>query len=299
MSKDDWVGILIIIGIVAVALFGGSGALTGPVSNSNTNTPPPQTQEQQNQNIAQQIREAEIQVKDLEKQIKLAQEAKVNSQYKDIVDLVYVNSSTDVSGEYISIRVSSIASTSIPVTGWTIKSLNSGTSVTIPKATYLYYSGTVNTEENIYLQKNDTLYLVSGYSPVGASFKVNKCSGYLSQFQTFNPYLYSSCPRPRDENLSSIPKTTINDACLDYIETYPRCKVQTAPLPQNWSSECRNFIYNTINYPSCVNTHRYDADFYQNEWRVYLKRNSPLWKSTRENLVLYDNLGKIVDTLTY
>ncbi len=157
----------------------------------------------------------------------------------------------------------------------------------------------LNTEDTIMLTGGDTLYLVTGISPNGASFKVNKCSGYLGQFQIFVPYLNNICPLPKDEDLSSIPNLVINDACFDRIDTMSRCRIQTAPLPQNLSSECTNFILNKINYPSCVNIHKNDKDFYQKEWRVYLGRSASLWKNKRETIVLYDSLGKIVDTLKY
>ena len=149
------------------------------------------------------------------------------------------------------------------------------------------------------ISAGDTAYLITGISPNGVSFKTNKCSGYLTQFQTFIPYISNSCPRPRDENLSAIPKIAVNDDCLDYIDSFPSCRVETQNLPVNWSYECKNFITQKINYPSCVNLHKGDKDFYQNEWRIYLKKSTSLWKSRRENIILYDNLGKIVDTLTY
>jgi hypothetical protein len=91
----------------------------------------------------------------------------------------------------------------------------------------------------------------------------------------------------------------INDACFDYIESMGQCRIQTETLPLNWSHECTNFIYNKINYPSCVNTHKNDKDFYQKEWRVYLKRSEKIWKEKRETIILYDDHGKIVDTLKY
>ena len=157
----------------------------------------------------------------------------------------------------------------------------------------------MNAEDDIVLTGGDILYLVTGVSPNGASFKVNKCSGYLGQFQTFVPYLTANCPLPKNEDLSGIPKLVINDACFDYINSMRSCKIQTKSLPVNWGSECINFIYNKINYPSCINTHKNDKDFYQREWRVYLKRSERLWKDKRETVVLYDNLGKIVSTLNY
>lgn len=294
MNKDDTLGIVVLLSIVAIGLFGGANKGVSLLNN----TSPNQTQAQKQADIQRQITDAEYKAEQLKKQVQLEEEKKYASVYKDIVDLSFVNRSTDPKQEYISIRVNN-AKTPINVTGWTLKSKSSGQSVTIPKGTYLFFTGTVNTKEDIYLNSGDTLYLVTGISPNGSSFKANKCSGYLNQFQTFTPYISTNCPIPRNEDLSSIPKTVNNDACLDYIDNFPGCRIQTETLPANWSYECTNFIYNKINYPSCVNTHKGDKDFYLKEWRVYLKRSERVWKDRREEIILYDNSGKIVDALSY
>lgn len=294
MKNDEWMGILVILGIIGIGLSSGSkgAGINGLVSNGQM------TPAQKQQNIAVEIQSLETQVNDLKKKVAEQEENKNTSIYKGKVSLSYVNRSTDPNQEYIVLRVNN-ATTTIPITGWTIKSLSSGTTITIPKATYLFFANTTNVEQDIYLTGNDTVYLVTGYSPNGASFKINKCSGYLNQFQTFIPYIGGSCPAPRDEDLSSIPNRVINDACLDYIQYFPSCRIQTTPLPQNWSTECYEFIYEKINYPSCVDTHKNDKDFYLNEWRVYLKRNDKIWKNSREEIVLYDKVGKVVSTLKY
>lgn len=291
MSKDDTIGIVILLSIITIALFGGAKGVS--VNNNVSKTP-----EQQQWQIQQQLNEAERKAEELKKQIALEEANKNASVYKDIVDLSFVSRSNDPKQEYVQIRVNTTKEP-INVTGWRLTSKSSGQTVTIPKGTYLFFTGTTNTEENIYLNSGDVLYLVTGISPNGASFKVNKCSGYLSQFQNFTPYLSTYCPQPRNEDLSSIPKTVNNDACLDYIDFFPSCRIQTETLPANWSYECTSFIYNKINYPSCVNTHKGDKDFYLKEWRVYLKRSERVWKDRREEIVLYDNNGKIVDTLIY
>lgn len=294
MSNDNWVGILIIVALIGIGLSStGKGPSNNTLISSNNSTPV-----QKQQDISREIKSVEKQVEELKKKIEAEEAKKTESIYKDKVTLGFVNRSTNPNSEYIIIRAKN-ATTTIPITGWTLKSKSSGVTVTIPKATYLYFADTSNVEQDIYISKNDVVYLVTGRSPNGASFKINKCSGYLTQFQKFIPSISNRCPLPRDEDLSSIPNRVINDACFDYIERMPRCRIQTAPLPQNWSAECYDFIYEEINYPSCVNTHKNDSDFYLGEWRVYLKRSESIWKRSREEIVLYDNVGKIVSTLKY
>lgn len=296
--KDSSLGIMVLMVIIAIALFGGSQGASNNGLFSNGNQTPVEKQA----NIQNQINTTQYKVDQLKKQVAEEEAKKTQSIYKDIVDLSYINHYGNASQEYIAIRVNGSATTSIPVTGWTIKSLASGISVKIPQGTYLFFAGSVNSEQNIYLSANDTLYLITGISPNGVSFKLNKCSGYLNQFQNFIPYIPSYCPAPRNENLSSIPRSGYNDTCFDYIDTMPACRIQTDPLPpgsQKWSVECTDFIYKKINYPSCVDTHKNDKDFYQNEWRVYLKRSETLWKNSREDIVLLDQYGKIVDEIKY
>ena len=294
-GKDTFVGVIVILGIIAIALFGGSknAGSNGLLSSGNA------TPEQKRQDVAKEIQKTQAKVDILKKQIQAEEDKKTQSRYKGVVSLSYVNRSTDPSREYLTIRVDNKATTTIPVTGWRLTSTNTGNSVAIPKGTYLFFTGVLNSEEDIYLTGGDTLYLVTGISPNGVSFKSNKCSGYLTQFQTFVPYISNICPLARDEGVESIQKIVSNDACLDYINSYPRCRTETKNLPVTWTYECKHFITDKLSYPSCVNSHKNDKDFYQHEWRIYLKRSAVLWKDRRENIILYDNLGKVVSTLTY
>ncbi|MEQ1500467.1 MAG: hypothetical protein ABL917_03815 [Parcubacteria group bacterium] len=292
--KDDSLGILVIIGLILIAL-----ASNQSRNNSSQNgTVFYNTQNDPQKTVQENILDKQNQVQILQNKLETERVKNNESKYKGIVTLNYPVRSTDPKQEYISIKVNNTPN-GILVTGWKLVSSTTGTSVSIPKASYLLFTTTQNTEENIYLRGGDTLYLVTGISPNGSSFKINKCSGYLAQFQTFNPSLNNDCPAPRNENLSSIPRTSANDACLDYLDSFPSCRIQTETLPLNWGYECKNFIYEKLNYNSCINTHKNDADFYKNEWRVYLKRSDSIWKEKRETITLYDNDGRIVDSIKY
>ena len=54
-----------------------------------------------------------------------------------------------------------------------------------------------------------------------------------------------------------------------------------------------------INYNSCIDKHKNDENFYRGEWRVYLSRDTELWKSKREVIKLIDEKGKDIGTITY
>jgi len=289
--KDDVVGFLIILGIIAISLYGGIGN-SEKASQSPTKPVVVQTKEEK-------IKTTEKQIDELKQQVKNEEDKKNKSEYADIVTLSSLYKSNNPDLEHITIKVSTGAKVNIPVTGWTLTSTMGGITVAIPKGNYLFFAGMPNSEENIILSEGDVMYVVTGYSPIGISFQTNKCSGYLDQFQKFTPYLKSECPRPKDEDLSSIPDTVNNYDCLNYINSFPRCKISTKELPRTWSYECTSFIKDKINYPSCISVHKNDPDFYKNEWRVYLKRSEPVWNFKKQIITLYDNKGKVVDTIKY
>lgn len=303
---NTWVGIIVLLGIIFIGMYGGAMNQPGgafhiqPIFQFASTT----TQNVNSVEITSDIIYPDQVASNSSSQSSGSSNSQntvdpLRSKYADLIYISNVSRYGDQNSEYVQLQTRGNASTTIPITGWVIKSESSGQEVTIPKATYLYFAGSVNSEENVVLSGNETAYLITGYSPNGYSFKLNKCSGYLSQFQTWNPYLPYSCPAPKNEDTSSIPKTLNNDACFDYIDYMPSCRIQTEPLPQNWSYECTNFIYSKINYPSCINTHKNDKDFWIGDWRIYLKRNAKLWKDKRESIILIDNEGKIVSRYTY
>lgn len=299
------VGILVLLGIIFIGLYGGQMNQNGgilkippivPTATTTVDFQPVVTTEPL---VPSRITVSGVSTGTTPKPTPTIVVDPTKSKYDGYISIRSVNRYGDQNSEYIQLRTSSNASTSVPITGWTIKSESSGRSITIPKATYLFFADSANTEDPIVLGPNETVYLTTGYSPNGVSFKLNKCSGYLSQFLKWDPWLPGSCPAPRYEDLSSIPKTLNNDACFDYIDRMSSCRIQTSNLPANWSYECVNFIYSKINYPSCVNIHKNDKDFYKGEWRIFLKRSEKLWKSSRESIVLIDEDGKIVSRYTY
>ncbi len=290
MEKDHYIGIIVLLGIIAVAAFGGQ-------KNAMQNQLVANQQAQQKP-IEQQISDAQNQASDLQKQIKSEQDAKTHSPYYGLVSIQYINRGNTPGNEYVVLHMTDSATTTTQVSGWRIQSVASGQGATIPNGVQLYFTGTINGQNLIVLSPGDNVYLITGVSPIGYNFRLNKCSGYLSQFQSFTPYISNNCPAPRDENLSSIPRRVENNACFDYINSMQSCRQQIDPLPTTFSYECANFI-SKLNYNSCIDTHRNDKDFYQKEWRVYLGRSSTLWQSEREDIILYDNNGKIVSELTY
>ena len=158
-----------------------------------------------------------------------------------------------------------------------------------------YRSGTVNSTSPVVLKPGEKAIILTGRSPVGASFKENICTGYLGQYQTFIPDLNRSCPSPADE-ISARYSGADKEACTTTAENIPRCAVVTSSTA---GGTCGTFLKDNLNYNSCVTSHRNDSTFTLKTWRLYLDRNTELWGKARETITLYDQNGKVVDTFSY
>ncbi len=226
------------------------------------------------------------------------------SSYEGLVTLNKARASReDVDDEYLIINVSKNATGSINIGGWKIRSTISGNSVTIPYATYLLRLGGENNEFPISAQPGDKIYVSTGSSPIGVSFRINLCTGYLEQFQDFSPSLPRKCPRAEDEippeyAFGSGPNA-FNSDCIDFIEKISLCKINTKDIPYQMQTQCQEFVTKEINYNACATKHKNESDFYGNEWRLYLKRDVELWREQREVIELVDSNNLVVDVITY
>lgn len=223
-----------------------------------------------------------------------------NSQYKGKVEIssYFGGSRSNVNEEQIELRVNNSLKEKINISNWRLESGVSGVSDKIGEGAYLPYSGQVNVETAIFVEAGDRIIINTGRSPIGSSFRINKCVGYFEQFQDFNPPLYKECPEP----INDLPNVGVGneaEACIDFVERLPRCELYLREVPTNIGGLCTNYVTTKINYNTCVDNHKNDSGFYAKEWRVYLGRNDELWKSKREIIKLLDQNGEVVDVVSY
>ncbi|HET9641638.1 MAG TPA: hypothetical protein VFP46_02210 [Candidatus Paceibacterota bacterium] len=204
----------------------------------------------------------------------------------------------DPSSEYILLYVPSGSGVPVDISGWQLVSEATGNASYIPRGTEVPMSGTINAVQDIVLTPGTRAYLISGRSPIGGSFRENKCIGYYSNFQSFYPSLPQNCPTGQNE-LGSYYADSLRDvACTDYTNRLSRCQAVLTP-PTTVSSACQNFLVKYFNYNGCADTHRSDADFLGDTWHIYLGRTTPLWRSSHELVKLLDREGAVVDAFTY
>lgn len=316
--SDNTIGVIIIIIIILVGIFSGGEIFKGGTGTTESNRanngefldpygrPYPSDDRPNNvssgpnrQNLTpeQQLADAKEQLRLLQIQAAKQEELRTASIYKGKVDLMYTaNSGASILGYA---TISSFSSTeSVNVTGWKIKSTVTGNELIISGASNLPYSSAIQ-EGPIILGPMTRLIVSQSASPVGYSFRENKCTGFLGQNMNFYPMLEKRCPDPED---SAPPLSNeFNNACLDYIGRLPRCEVQYSHnLPEDLLTySCKNYILTKINYNQCVSEHRNDTDFYSNQWRIYPKNTRFFWLDQRDTLQLIDSAGKIVDTFKY
>ena len=271
----DWFPFAVLLGIIAIALFGGAKNSSFVLLQ-----PPQNTGNTQYQNGQTTTPDPNI------------------STLKDNVDFQLMSYSNNPDQEYIAIDASSNNTNPINITGWKIKNSITNFTVTIPRSTYLYISGDTNPEQDVVLKPGERAYIITGKSPIGFGMHLNICSGYLSQFNNFNPGVYTSCPTPRNEASTTIPRSPVNNNCLDLVDSTSACTTRTTALNNSYSGSCQQLFSNTLTYQGCVNAHQRDADFYSPKyWYVYLKRSESLWNISRSTITLYDSYGKIIKTI--
>lgn len=227
------------------------------------------------------------------------------SPYRGIVTMSHYVSNASTSDEYVQISVPQNAGNPVDITGWTIGSAATANQAVIPKGTEVPTSGVVNAVHDIVLLPGQNAIIFTGKSPVGASFRENKCIGYFGSLQRFTPSLPQNCPTAANELSTLYGTPYIHDpTCIAYADTISRCKIPPAPSTKI-SQTCEDFFVQNLNYNGCINLHQTDADFNGNTWRIYLgrvgprDRANPLWRIKYEAVKLLDTSNRTVDAFSY
>ncbi len=205
---------------------------------------------------------------------------------------------TDAAREYITMNTPSSNASPISVTGWRIEN-EDRTTAAIGRGFNLPRTGIVSTEGAITLAPGTRAIVATGRSPVGISFRTNKCTGYFEQFQDFTPALRERCPLPANELELAPDFRTFDDACTSFIKGVGQCRIHTGGTPTIFKDACYTFLVTKLTYVGCVENHKDDPDFYGDEWRIFLGRDTELWKKERGIVRLLDENGKTVDVYPY
>lgn len=258
-----------------------------------------------NKEIADSIKEVEKKIKNIDWDSD-ADENIQRSPYYDKVKMSNISGLNDSNpnNEFLTLSTSLKKTETIKITGWYLQSKVTGRLAVIGKAALLPFPYT-RTESDVILQSGDRVILNKGFSPIGISFRTNKCTGYFAENRDFTPSLPLKCPVAKDENLPLFSTNeSSNDRCVDAIKKIGRCKTKGSSflrdLEDTVNQSCKNYIKN-INYNSCVAWHYDDTDFPGNEYRIYFRSIGKLWRDRDDGdkIGLYDENGLVVDSISY
>ncbi len=204
---------------------------------------------------------------------------------------------TSVNEEYLRIVASEYAKGTIMISDLLLRGIALNSYVLIPRASELPLAGVTTSKKIVSLPPGGRALISTGRSPIGTSFRVNMCTGYLDQFQKYTPDLRKDCPDPaadlKTAGLSS------DSSCVDFVESLPRCRIYQGKFPSNLSTSCKAFVTEKLNYNSCALSHKDDDDFYSNEWRLFLEETKELWANKNEVIRLIDSKSDTIDAITY
>ncbi|MDP1625351.1 MAG: hypothetical protein Q8L64_06360 [bacterium] len=172
-----------------------------------------------------------------------------------------------------------------------------GVSARLPQAVNLTVLGSTYKKSDVMMPAKGVAIVSTGKSPIGTSFRVNMCTGYLGQFQSYVPALAQECPSPAAKLVAY---GLGNDAsCKAFVEKLPKCRAYNGSYPSNISAACRAFVSGELSYNSCVAKHQDSVGFYKDEWRLFLEEKDELWKQKGEIIRLHDRTGNAIDAVTY
>lgn len=182
------------------------------------------------------------------------------------------------------------ATDTIDITGWQIKSKNSGEY--IPQAINIYDPSGLMPASDIRIKNGDTVYLYSSSAPF--NLRLNECIGYIAHIADFNPPLPMNCPYVDQSQIENF-----TGACQNYIESIGACQQPNMSNPQIPRTDyaCQDYLQNNFTYKSCFNAHAGDANFLSNQVWVWTGAN--VVDPYHDTVKLLDRSGLLVDMYQY
>ncbi len=182
------------------------------------------------------------------------------------------------------------ATGTIDVTGWQIKSKNSGEY--IPQAVDVYDPSGLTPASDILMQSGDTVYLYSSSAPF--NLRLNECIGYVANVAAFDPSLPLDCPQVDQSAIENF-----TGECQEYIDSIGNCQAPDMSSPQVPQTDyaCQDYLENNFTYKSCFAAHAGDADFLSNQ--VWVWTGSNVLDRYHDTVELLDRNGLLVDIYTY
>lgn len=211
----------------------------------------------------------------------------------------------DANEEYVSIRALTTNTESINITGWSLQSMITGARVYIPDGVGNVVMHNVNPTYEVTVDPGQEVIISTVASPIGVSFQTNMCTGYLGQFQRFEPELDRSCPNPADIIQPTISNIQMyGSECMHLASTLQRCDYLTTSAAQSSgitvTQACLTHLQTVLTYTTCSAQYSSSTEYKNgSKWRIFLSQPNALWRSEYEVIRLLDETGRTVDVYTY
>lgn len=179
----------------------------------------------------------------------------------------------------------------IAITGFVIEN-SQGVRFAIPRGHELPGFSAIP-EDPIILNSGDRALITPGKQAGQTDFRMNICSGYFEEQNTYTPSINTSCPIPDTKSL-----THLSDECITTIERTPFCRTPR-DLPLTINSACSTYISNTLSYAGCVRENKSSSGFYSGEWRIWMQRSEEFFRNTHDKIILKDQAGRMVAEYSY
>lgn len=195
----------------------------------------------------------------------------------------------------IGISVSLPKGERVRITGWTIKTRDH--TLVIPRGNEVLRPNSFQNEGDIFVDDADYVRIFSHAAPAAINFKLNQCTGYLTGYI---PSISRSCPYIYQSRAAL---SRYSGLCQDYVLSLSRCEIPRSNPPIAYNDAACFDILRTANYEGCFNAHRLDANFLENEWRIYLGTPSNPQKNIldprHDKIEIYDAGGELVSQYIY
>jgi len=174
-------------------------------------------------------------------------------------------------------------------------------------------------KEKIILPPYGKAKIIATSSPLGFSFRINKCLGYflnlrrdVVQFVDYVPYY---CKYFSRNELFNLRKQGYSIKCLDFLSS-----ISCPPRPQvlktiEYDSKCMNLIDNLYSYKGCYYNNLNSPDFLAKDWLIFIQTPTTtiyvtstnrykeipktLYETRYEEIRLYDENNLLVNNYIY
>jgi len=264
---------------------------TTPTSQPKTPSSVPSSPTKSREEIKQELKEVENKIERLQEELQEMEKPgpKPLSPYYQKIIISGVKAKNNTSPSLITLRTN--AKEEINITGFIVKTRHG--ELEIPQGVEKYLPD--KPEKDIIIKGSMSIYVIGESSPLaGVNFRLNKCMGYLKNYQTFYPSFSSYCPKPTKQELSCL-----TPICEDYILKLGTCKIpdysNNTKIATN--SSCVSYINENLNYAGCYKNYSQDQDFLKNYWYIYAK--SDIVEPLHDTVYLYDQNGYLIDDYLY